>query len=82
VASNTNILQPSIGKNGSFAAPNLVTDKQAGTAAVTPQTLDTVSFYAMTAGDYLEGRVYWNGTGTAGPLSLSATFHLAQIALP
>lgn len=79
--STTNILQPTIGKNGSFAAPNLVTDKQAGTAVRAPDKVTTCVLYAMTAGDYLEGRVYWNGT-PAGPLALSATFQLAQVALP
>lgn len=79
----TNTQRVFMGRNGSFAVPDLWQANMFANNATfnLPQGVSVESLMVLAAGDYIESRVYWNGP-LAGPFTISAgEFSLQQVAV-
>lgn len=79
----TNTQRVFMGRNGSFAAPDLWQANEFANNATynLPQGVAVQSLVLLSAGDYMESRVYWNGT-PAGPFQpFAGEFSLQQVAV-
>lgn len=79
----TNTQRVSMGRNGSFAVPDLWQANMFANNATfnLPQGVSVESLVLLNAGDYMESRVYWNGT-PAGPFQpFGGEFSLQQVAV-